>query len=961
MQSDYFLKSVYNEIKESFGEDTENLTLIFPNRRAGLFYKKGMAEIITKPVWSPEVYGIQDWIKEVSGLTIAEPLELIIELYKAGKGKIAHASFDEFLTWGEMIVKDFDEIDKYLINAEDFFGHLYELKKIDSLFEDDLQKEAAQQFLDVLWNDEGSGEESFKKDFKKWWMQIGEVYKVYRKNLINENIVYEGIAYRNIAESPEKHFNHLNKQQKFVFAGFNALNPAEEKIIQYLKKNFQTLYLTDIDKAFLEDEKHDAAYFFRKKTKLSSDNKPFQNWQTIPKDIYSYGVPLRIGQCKIAGNILKEISLKSQGKKTKKQSFIPNTAVVLADEHLLVPLLQNIPDDIGTVNITMGYPLKESLTASLMEQLIKYRKTIYLHDDEVLFHRAFLVNLLFHPIAAKILDKHDPKIFSDKIKKFTFQITAKDIQDLKLPEPFLNILLEVSEPFQFLENLDAFFSYVLQLFHEEKEEDTAEMECIYKFVLQVRKMRDLFERYDIQINALSLYQLLTQILQTQRVPFEGEPLGGLQLMGFLETRCLDFENIIILGANEGNLPPSGQRKSFIPYHVRKAFGLPLAEEQESVVSYHFYRLLSRARNIYMLYNSESADDSLTEGEKSRFIQQIQVLKKLDKENELKNISLHAASQNIKFRQEIIKEREIKKTEDLFKTLFRYTHPKNVLYPTHIITYLKDPVKFYFRHILKYQDNTEKKEIDPALFGSIFHESMDVLYQGLIKKEIHSEDLVDVAKNSREVLTKQFKRLHKVRDIKGKDLMVFDAIENMLALMIKGDLENLPFRIEMLEERNTLLTQLEIKVNNRPIRINLNGKADRVQLRGNVTEIIDYKTGRDEIRKAVDFSTDEAQEIFLDEIFQQTEKNSARFQTMMYAWLYARKFQQTENINAGIISTKRYKPEMLAIESIPPELFDRFEERLIEVFQEIFNKDIPFKANYDIVERDEWNAYSAYKK
>ncbi|MFO7844089.1 MAG: PD-(D/E)XK nuclease family protein, partial [Bacteroidales bacterium] len=734
-----FLKHIAEDLYNRYGDKISGLCLVFPNQRAGLYFKKYLSELTTKPIWSPKTTTINELMQEISGLTIADPIKILFELYQIYKqAKKSEEPFDDFYFWGEMMLNDFDDIDKYLVNPDDLFKNLESLKSIQDQFSylTEKQIEAIKQF----WQSFDPEKHSIhQQDFISIWNVLPVIYKKLNEKLTSLGIAYEGMIYRKVANLLEGNKAINLPHEKYIFAGFNALNQCEKNLFHFLQNNQRAEFFWDYDQRFIQNTNHEAGLFLREniktfKTPLSFSNKNISRLSADQKNIEIISVPGNVGQAKIITENLKQANQEIT-------ESPDNTAIVLADEDLLVPVLQSIPNSIENVNITMGYPVINTPIYSLLEHVIELqknaRKNSFYHKDVTAILNHQYINTYFSKEASRLVQfiRTNNRIMIAKEELSTcdfFTLLFNKIESYaQLSEYFLTIL-----------------HHVYQSLNDNKIEDTIhtpslEKEYIYHIYLSINRVKEVLQEQQVEIRMDTYIRLIRKIIRNLRIPFTGEPLSGLQVMGILETRLLDFQHLFITSVNEGVFPKTESSLSFVPYNLRHGFGLPTIEHQDAIYAYYFYRLIHRAQDVTLIYNSNT--DGLQTGEMSRFLYQLKYESPF-------NITEKSLRYDININQP--KEIRIEKTPEIREILRAYlssSGEEKYLSPSGLSNYLRCKLKFYFRYVagLKEQDEVTE-EIDAPLFGNILHEAMDNLYQHLKGKIVLPETLSEILKDGRQI-------------------------------------------------------------------------------------------------------------------------------------------------------------------------------------------------------------------
>ncbi|MEE4198508.1 MAG: PD-(D/E)XK nuclease family protein [Bacteroidales bacterium] len=936
-----FLKLVAQDIYSKTGENMEGLCLVFPSQRAGLYFKNYLSELTHNPIWAPKTITINELMQEIAGLTLADPVKLLFEVYQIYKQeKKSTETFDDFYFWGEMMLNDFDDIDKYLVNPEDLFKNLESLKSIQDQFTylSEKQIEAIRQFWSSFDPQKHS---SHQQDFISIWKVLPAIYKKLNSRLKQSGIAYEGMIYRQVARAIEgKETLHLS-HGKYIFVGFNALNACEKKLFRHLQNNRQADFYWDYDQSYLDNPHHEAGFFLRDHIQTFKMPLSFTSQNTFDslageKLIEIISVPGNVGQAKIISEQLKH--------QPENISRSPDqTAIVMADEDLLVPVLQSIPDSIENVNITMGYPVINTPIYSLLEHLIDLQKNAkkdrFYHKNVLAILNHQYINHYFNGEANDLIrfiqSNNRIMITNDELATCNFfGVLFSQIKNhQEIPEYFLTILHTIYQSLKPSEKEITFHTPAL------------EREYIYHIYLSINRVKEVVQEQQVDIRIDTYIRLIRKIIRNLRIPFTGEPLSGLQVMGILETRLLDFKNLFITSVNEGVFPKTEASLSFVPYNLRRGFGLPTIEHQDAIYAYYFYRLMQRAENITLIYNSNT--DGLQTGEMSRFLYQI----KYESPWQLKEKSL-GYSININQPRPI----EIEKTQEVQQQLLTFlasSGESNYLSPSGLSIYLRCKLRFYFRYIagLKEQDEVTE-EIDAPMFGNILHETMDHLYRPLERKTVLPETLNEILKNDQRIrdsiehaFTKDYFKNHHP-DYSGKNKIIREIIGKYVKQILRVDASIAPFDILSLEE--TYPIEIPVQVNGNPEKAKLGGKIDRVDRWNNAIRIIDYKTGKDDLQ----FKNIEA--LFSEN---KNDQNSAVFQTLIYSKFYRDLKKPELPIIPGVYSVRKlfenhfeynlYCKENKRSLVNYEEVADEFLGHLTRLVEEIFNPEIPFLQTEEV--------------
>ena len=934
-----FIQQLIEEINNKHPEGLARVCVVFPTRRAGLFFKRELVKKINKAIWAPGVLGIQDLIQTLTPQEIPDSLTLLFELYQSYIKFLPGTAFDKFYPWGQLLLKDYDEIDRYLIDAPKIFRNIQDLKDIEAQFsmaEEDIER--IQQFWKTFSDKDLS---TLKKEFLNTWEVLAKVYIDYKIRLFEKSILYEGLAYRMLAEkATDELLDHIffKDYTEIIFAGFYALSTAEELIIQNLIRAGKASIYWDADNYYMEDQRQEAGRFFRKGRLMQAGFRWTGNYFQSEKTIEIIGVPLQVGQAKALGGALHELLENDKG-------ALENTAVVLPDENMLFPMLYALPENLPAVNITMGYPLHYTPLYALFDNIIQLQKNTKLKEGiaAAYYHRD-VMNVVMHPYIQLI----DVEGIRNWLKRYEasrwIYIGAKHLQEDKAPAFFQAIfkpVLKVSDAFPYFLELLHLLQNAIQAQEAASQNKNQygarlESEYIYHFYTQLKRLQDIVKEYEVVLSLASFWSLFKEIIHSAKIPFTGEPLQGLQLMGFLETRVLDFENVFVLSVNEGVLPAAAKQHSFIPYSLRKGYGLPTFEEQDAIYAYHFYRLLQRAKNIKLYHNTEVK--SLSAGEKSRYLLQIEheLKARLGKTLTLKKILVSTDIQP-----HTLFPVMVEKSEDVTKRLLRYfpIEGSDTTYipkfsATALSSYINCKLQFYFRYIAKLKELEEVEDfIEANTFGSILHKAMELIY---IQKLPANDAFINAAKKGAEIVVLQaIKEEFPALDegaLEGKNLLLKQVIVALVLKILENDRTDLPFEIQDLEKAIEVKMEITDTGNPRPKHVLLNGFLDRVDLHDGIVRILDYKTGDIKLK-----------DVPVEELFG-TPDHKVAFQGYFYAWLYWKQHPDKQ-IRIGIYPVLKLNEGIHYLNKGAPvsqAFLEDFEVHLKKMLREIFTKDKPFE-------------------
>ncbi|PRX56778.1 PD-(D/E)XK nuclease family protein [Flagellimonas meridianipacifica] len=900
-----FIEFVLQDLTKN-GSSIEHNTYILPSKRSGVFLKHHLSEILNKNIFTPPISSIEDFVQEVSGLKKASNIELLLILYESYKTLPIKDldDFDTFLKWGETILQDFNEIDRYLLPANEILNYLKSIKELDHWSLQPKKTRLVKEYLD-------------------FWENIESLYHDFSKRLITKKIAHQGLIYRIAAQNIAK-YTEENIKSPIVFLGFNALNSAESEIIQHLLAHTECEVYWDIDLYFLDDPIHDAGLFIRRYISewpyyVKNNPKGIHNRFLSDKTIEITGVPKSVSQTKYVGEILKE-------RAAIKSASSDNLAVVLADESLLFPMTKAVPTEIENINITMGISLKNTLLYSLFVSVFELVEDT---TNKGWFYKNVL-NLLSNPYF-KIISEDSKVHFSDNIiqslktnnttyvqpKALSLYLAQYDIDPNLFPD-------EAMVPNSIIEYCLFIISRLKEIFQKEK--NAVELQYVYTFY-------NLFHQLKTQINAIgfiknikTVHSFFKQLATTESIDFIGSPIGGLQLMGVLESRTLDFETVIITSVNEGILPAGKNNSSFIPFDVKREYGLPTYKEKDAIYTYHFYRLIQRAKNVYIIYNTEP--DVLEGGERSRLISQLLT------DHNLKSVVSHKIA-TPRIHIEPQNKEQITKTSLLLSSLEALG--SKGYSPTSLSNYIRNPIDFYKKHVLQLPDSIEIQEsIAANTFGTIIHEALFLLYQPYLGTILNKESITLIRSHIRPTIKKSFStHLPSADTEKGRYLLIFHVIERYIQNFIKMEsqlVEKHQIKLLHLEER--FETTLNFNEISHPI--TLKGFIDRIDEFDGTIRVIDYKTGNTESR---DVRIKEWEELILN------DKKSKAFQLLCYAYLL-NKHNGSSTVTAGIYAIKNLKNGLLQFSFnnnpiINESVLEEFQNQLKALIMEIYNPEIPF--------------------
>ena len=940
-----FLQLVAHDLYTKIGNDLSRTVLVFPNKRANLFFNEYLAEESDQPIWSPAAMSISDLLQKLSVQKAGDPIRLVCELYKVFKEETeSRETLDDFYFWGELLISDFDDVDKNMVDADKLFSNLQDLKNLmdDYEFLDEEQEEAIRQFFQNFSIERRT---ELKEKFISLWDKLGIIYHRYREKLAELGIAYEGMLYRNVIEQLD---TDRLKYDKYVFGGFNVLNKVEKEFFQKLQKAGKAMFYWDYDLFYTQRiSKHEAGEFI-KRNLIDFPNELPESYFDIfrkPKKIRYISASTENAQARFLPEWVKATQTHTTQIVSEKEN-----AIVLCNEALLLPVLHSIPQDVQNVNITMGFPLAQTPVYSFINAAMELQTNGYRPDTGRFTYEA-VSKILKHPYTRQLSD-HATRLERELTKTNRFYPLPSELKK----DDFLTILFTPQS------NIRELCDYLLRLiksisilYRKEGEYDDIfnqlYRESIFQSHLKINRLYSLIESGELSVRTDTLKRLITKVLTASNIPFHGEPAIGLQIMGVLETRNLDFRNLIMLSLNEGQLPKAGGESSFIPYNLRKAFGMTTIEHKNAVYAYYFYRLIQRAENITLLYNTSS--DGLNRGEESRFMLQLLV----EGPHEITREYLEAG-QSPQNTLEI----QIEKTPEILRRLYRAydtAQPESViLSPSALNTYLDCRLRFYYRYVagLKTPDEVSA-EIDSALFGTIFHLSAQLAYTDLTAngKMIQREDLERLLRDEIKLqgyVDQAFKQeLFKVApeekpEYNGVQLINSKVIVSYLKQLLRNDLQYTPFEMVAMEKK--VSEKITIQTALGPLTLRLGGTIDRMDAKEGTLRIVDYKTGGSPKIPAN-----------IEQLFTPSEtRPNYIFQTFLYAAIMSRK--QPLMVAPALLyihraASESYSPVIEMGEPRKPKIpvnnfaffEDEFRERLQALLEEIFDEKELFTQTEDI--------------
>lgn len=921
----FFLERIAGKFLEQYGNDIHKIAFIFPTRRACIYFihHLKLKKSAGTSIWAPKVSAIDDFIAGLSQYTIADPLDLAFELYAVYNERVHtyHRKFEDFYAWGKMIINDFNEIDQHLIDTNELFRVLSEFKEVEDITKDEKSD---------IYN-----------RYTGFWKDLGVLYREFNRLLKTKNKAYEGMVYRETVENIE-HVSRGLAWDKVIFCGFNALTRAEGIIISHLLKEGKAEIYWDMDRYFVEDANQEAGYFFRENKEHFKlvDPEWVEDRLSGRKQITLIGVQSKVSQAKVLGLKLQDL-----------RQYAPDPekiAVVLPDEILLFPVLNSLPGWLDKINITIGFPLQQTPVFSLFNSIMEMYLRVFesggsksVNPGETEFYYKDLQNILNHPYIKPIAPDEITKFIAD-IKQNNRVYTLE--KDIHFPSDALQSIFKLRNDSH--ELIDYFLELLntIRVFFTENKPDifSVDYEYIYHFYTLLSRLKGSLKNTGLVLDDIRTFrQLFTDIVRHSRIPFTGEPLEGLQIMGMLETQTLDFNHLFVLSVNEGFLPPGKTHQSFIPFDVRVKLGLPTYRERDAVAAYHFYRLLKSSQNITLIYNTEAK--GIEKSEKSRFIDQLLI----EYAERNKNAVIKHQVIEFTFDAQEVKEISIRKSSRIIEMLAQKSYS-----PSSLLIYLTCPLQFYFNYILKLREEEEVYE-SPEYYqvGHIIHKALHELYKPYCgkNKPVGFKEIEEIKERIEEKLKEAYSYELQTGDIRtGRNRIAFEVMKKFLENFFEKEKQEAGFNILMLEQK---LTGVEFQFSmggqesesgngkGNEYRVKLEGTIDRVDIKDDVHRIIDYKTG-----KVNPLNLNTVEELGGEGVVNRREA----FQLFFYRYILKRTQGDKGHgpYRLGIYPFKKMYDEIKYIKVDKSDMIDegiveQFEEILGGIFRRLFNIEEPF--------------------
>ena len=892
-----FLEASASYIYAHYSADFSKICIVLPNRRSGLFFTAYLKQLLAKPVIGPRITTVNELMNSFSDLVPGGKLKLIAWLYQIFREETgSKETFDDFYFWGEVLLADFDDIDKYRIDADDLFFNLSQLKEIENRF--DYLTEEQKRILEQFWGSLRSWENHHQeREFVSLWEKLPAVYTRFRNKLKANGIGYTGMIMRDGVD------NCMNgafrsEYETWCFIGLNALNGCEKALFSLLKKEERALFLWDYDSYYLEDPIHNAGKFIRENLQ-SFPPPPDFNLETgcfnQSKSIEFVAVPSGIGQAQVIPPFF-------DGEAENPSPGFDHTAIVLADETLLFPVLGAIPGSAGPVNITMGYPVRNApLVSFLVSVSALLRSAVPGKSRQQGLYIRLVEPVLTHPI----LSGFEPDKVSAGLKQFRtgnkIYISPEELNFSEIHHHLFSIPEKVGD-------FAPYFLGILKLLFEKSAEEHGNpvtREMVYHVFTAIEKLKtvvqEILDSEEAEITPSIFFRLMVQYLNQESVPFEGEPLTGVQVMGILETRCLDFDNLLILGLNEDIWPRTFATPSLIPYNLRKAFGLPGVDDQDAMYAYYFFRLLQRAGRVTATWST--VREATSGGELSRYGFQLM----FHSPHEIRRKEL-----DFPFSRTTPVPVSLVSGASVSARLLHSNQSGKALSPSAMISFMNCSLQFYFRYAVGLKEAEDvSEEIDRQLFGNLFHKAAENLYRPYVKRSMGPDDfhtLITGRENIRKCILQAFATEYfqipseewKTIELQGKAILIYSTLRAYLRNLLESDKAAAPLFIHALEE--SFVTVLEVMVDGLPQKVRIGGKVDRIDEIGGVFRVVDYKTGTVE-SSSLQFSS-------IGELFDLSGKTLKKevLQALTYAFILHKDYFPGSSIVASVVSILNLKDE-----------------------------------------------------
>lgn len=965
-----FLKIVAKDMLEKYGTDMSDIAVVFPNKRASLFLNNYLAQLAHKPIWTPTYITISDLFRRHSDLKVADPIKSICDLHKTFvKCTGIDETLDHFYGWGQLLLADFDDVDKNMVDAKQLFANLSDIHELDDVsYLTDYQKEMIRKFFSNFSDDHNS---ELKKRFLQLWCHFYDIYTEFNQRMTEQGLAYEGALYRSVVSNESIEFRH----KKYLFVGFNMMQVVELNLLNRLKKQGKAAFYWDYDQYYM-DGNNEAGHYIRQYLPYYPNEladypqQEIYNNMTKNKDITYISAPTENIQARYVNSWLKENGRYKMGR---------NVAIVLSDESLLQSVIHSLPQEVGSINITIGYPLQQTPFYSLIQQLIQLQGIGHPKQGDT-YRLHYVLIALRHPYTRYISEKYTELLAKlDEQKRF---YPSRDFLSMDGDEGltllFRNLEEATASQDEYNRKLITYLLDVLRTIgtHAKELNDPLFHESLYRTYTLLNRLQDLIIAGDLQVDIITLERLIQQLIQTTSIPFHGEPAEGIQVMGVLETRNLDFDHILILSCNEGKLPKGVNDSSFIPYSLRKAYGLTTVENKVAIFAYYFHSMLQRAHDITLTYNNATEDGQ--SGEMSRFMLQMMV----ESQHSIKRKTLVAGQKPLRPAYS-----EAQKTDEVMAVLDNI----KMITPTFLNTYQRCQKQFYYKYVkgLLEPDEIDEDEVDNKIFGNIFHRAAELFYytfaskddiatddqgkQRLIRPIVITADDLDHALKDTSLIYRLVDRAFREELFKvsssdyhpkynGLQLINKEVIASYLRQLITIDRRQAPFTIIGMEI--VVSTTLGVATARGQKLFRIGGFIDRLDsvaasgnpsALGNLAErirVIDYKTGRSRTSHPKDI-----EEVFSTQPLAIGKHNDYYLQAILYSLIVKndRRYNPAqEPVSPGLLFIQNagaddYDPTLKLgkelLTDVAP-LETKFTDHLRSLLADIYDPALPLKPTED---------------
>jgi CRISPR/Cas system-associated exonuclease Cas4 (RecB family) len=891
-----FLAYVAEDMINKYDTNLSDIAVVFPNKRASLFLNEHLARYAKKPVWSPHYITISELFRQQSQLMVADPLKLVCDLHKSFcKCTRSQESLDKFFGWGQLLLSDFDDIDKNMADADHVFANLRDIHELDDIsYLTEEQRDMIRRFFSNFSEDHNT---ELKERFLRLWSHFADIYHDFNDRLSHQGLTYEGALYRQVVEQQEGQYPHSH----YLFVGFNLLQKVEQQLFNHLMKNGKARFYWDFDHYYMEG--HEAGQYIGQYLKyfpneLDVDADEIYGNFNHAKRIHYISAPTENIQARYVSNWLREEIQHADGTTATRFQDGRKTAIVLCNEALLQVIIHSLPPEVDKVNITTGYPLEQTPVASFIQ--LWFNLQLGGHTPRLL----------------RALQRHPYVQYID------LPAALDTPADTSITTQLLNLLRQIATN------------------AKDTVTDPLYQESLFRAYTLLNRLQSLISSGDLVVDDITLQRLTSQLIQQTTIPFHGEPAEGVQVMGVLETRNLDFDHVILLSCNEGNMPKGVNDSSFIPHNIRRAYELTTVDNKVAIYAYYFHRLIQRAKDITILFNSSTEDGQ--RGEMSRFMLQMLVESPHSIERHLLQSGQSVAGWQ---------PRDIEKDDRIMKILnYSFSSSDNRLSPTAICKYMRCQLQFYYRYVAGIKEPEvpdDEQDLDNRIFGTIFHEAADIIYHQL-PQQINKEILDHLLKSKVEIERAVDEAFHRVIPHippNGLHLINREVIIHYLRQLISIDRRLAPFTILGLEcNINRKLEHHDVVIGGRIDRLDL----INIGTPDECIRVIDYKTGSRRLKPLAD----------VDAIFQpENIHNHADYylQTFVYADIISRQQPSKRKVSPALLFIQHsggedYDPTLYFGQERINDIANysmRFNELLEQVVSEIFSKDNPFRPTNDM--------------